>query len=166
MWQHDNMLAQELLRFAQVEGITPAFARRLAACSCHPESETMRAANRSAGECNVTELGVGSSVHTDMRDGTAYQLMCNQGPWQHQLAVLATLKSSPLLMLHQNDSLSATPCSRRGFPAYLGVRACLGRSRRRPRLCFCVGDNVHVARARPCACDSRAPLLPCFSWWR
>ena len=47
--------------------------------------------------------------------------MCNQGPWQHQLAVLATLKSSPLLVLHQADQLVPRTCAARGFTAYFGT---------------------------------------------
>ena len=121
MWEHDAMRDQTLERFARSEGLSSAFARRLTACSCHPESEETTANNATEGLCLARELGLASFVHTDMRNGTSYGMMCTQGPWKHQLAFLATLKSSPLLMLHTHDALRPVGCEHRGYPAYLGV---------------------------------------------
>jgi len=115
----DVSKAAALASFATDHHLELEFVERLASCSCHPESAV--GAGMSATLCNVTELGVGSITHVDPTNGTYYELMCNQGPWVHQLAVVATMKSSPLIYLHQYDQLVPAHCDQRGFPAYLGV---------------------------------------------
>ena len=120
---YESALSSALAAFTSSNNIDPEHARRLAACSCHPDSETSSRDGVSFDgphtECNVTELGIGSYVHENPRDHST--LMCNQGPWMHQLAFLATLKSSPMLYFHQSDSLEPHGCAYRGYPAYLGV---------------------------------------------
>ena len=123
--EHDALLRGALDAFAMQQHVSREFAQRLADCSCQPMSDAgMRAASQ-PGRCNATELGFGSFTHIDEygADGAATEpreVLCNQGPWQHQLAVLATLKSSPLRMMHQRDALRPVNCIARGFLYYLG----------------------------------------------
>ena len=124
--QHHELLDGALKVFASGTNVSHDFARRLAACSCHPASATARDADATNNLCNVTELGVGSMTHILYGDGEGgsarHETLCSQGPWQHQLAVLAASGSSPLLMLHRDDALLPVGCAQRGFEAYLGAR--------------------------------------------
>ena len=129
--QHQEALEQTLANFTREEGMGAETARRLVACSCHPESQTAVEAGSSPDLCNATALGVGSAVHVDARSGSGAspvwvhgsreELLCVQGPWQHQLAALAVLKSSPLLLMHLDDHLRPVSCAARGYGAYLGI---------------------------------------------
>ena len=96
-------------------------------------------------ECNVTELGIGSYV---LRTRDHSTLMCNQGPWMHQLAFLATLKSSPMLYFPQSDSLEPHGCAYRG--------------------CTRLPEGSRRRLLEPCAVRRRAharPLLPPSTLW-
>lgn len=117
---HGSNLQAARKRYAEAQKLNSAVSMRLANCSCHPESVTGRAASAIPDLCSVAALGVGSLTHVDATNGTDYELLCNQGPWQHQLAVLATMKSSPLVWLHQRDQLRPFNCASRGFPFFNG----------------------------------------------
>jgi len=42
--------------------------------------------------------------------------LCEQGPFVHIVRMTATLRSSPLLLLHLDDQVSPQSCAERGFP--------------------------------------------------
>lgn len=90
-------------------GLNESTMALLLSCSCHIPSP--------GDQCSTIDV-IGSWLHTNSDTGRVY--LCLQGPWQHMIRVLSTLKSSPLMQLHLWDQLVPQRCSDRGYKVAQG----------------------------------------------
>jgi len=90
----------------------------LAACSCHPRSEVYQARQQ---ECESLETP-GSWLHVNKvsASGTPAYL-CYDGPYEYALRALATMKSTPFLVVHQADQIIPKNCSELGYGSAVGI---------------------------------------------
>uniref|UniRef100_A0A7S4VD81 Uncharacterized protein n=1 Tax=Alexandrium monilatum TaxID=311494 RepID=A0A7S4VD81_9DINO len=103
--------------FIAAYSLTTDKATLMVACTCHPKSP-MRVRNNLMCQLLSTAV-VGSWIHANPL--TNKTLVCDQGPFEYAARALATLKSSPLLPMHQYDQIAPIGCAKRGFPLMYGA---------------------------------------------
>lgn len=95
-----------LAAYDKTHGLESGTAANMVGCSCLSGSS-----QRAGLDCSKVTNLMGSWVHTFVGE----DLICLQGPFDHTVRVLATLKTSPFAPMHAADHVLPQTCKDRGF---------------------------------------------------